>query len=511
MTRFDKFALLLSILTFAAAAFVSLRVYEGMAHIEDEMAYVWQAQVIARGQLVTETPGPCPKCFLVPFVVDYNGLRFGKYPPGWPALLAFGESAGLRAWVNPLITGLSAWLLYRLVKKLLDERTALLAQFLFTLSPFVLLNAGSLLSHPWSLLLALIFILGWLDAFTVPNPALPARWARTLPAVVSALALGLLALTRPLTAVGVALPFALHGLYLLLRGDCAARLRLVLFALLAGGVSAMYLLWQYALTGHPLLNPYTLWWPYDQIGFGQGVGLQPGGYRPIHGLLHTRFTLRNGLSDLFGWPMLSWIFLPFGLWHARKNGRAMLVSSVLVSLVLAYGLYWIGSWVYGPRYYYEAVFVPVFLTAAGIRWLAGMAPGPRPLIGWARARFVVTGVLVGVLAAGSLLFYTPMRVGAMQGYARISSSCLEPFHSLEADRPLLIFVHIQDKYNEYGCLLDLTNPFYDTEIIPAISYGENTEEALRRQFPGRAELHYYADMGVLLDAPRLKTPSSGFP
>src|SRR5574338_865675 len=102
MPSLPRLALLLAIFAFAAAAYVSLRVYEGMAHIEDEMAYVWQAQVIARGKLVTETPDPCPKCFLVPFVVDYNGLRFGKYPPGWPAALAFGVSLGLKAWVTPL-------------------------------------------------------------------------------------------------------------------------------------------------------------------------------------------------------------------------------------------------------------------------------------------------------------------------------------------------------------------------------------------------------------------------
>jgi hypothetical protein len=50
-----------------------------MAHIEDEMAYVWQAQAIASGHLTIASP-PIPKSFLIPFVIDYAGQRFGKYP-----------------------------------------------------------------------------------------------------------------------------------------------------------------------------------------------------------------------------------------------------------------------------------------------------------------------------------------------------------------------------------------------------------------------------------------------
>ena len=52
-----------------------------MPHLEDEIAYVWQAQALAGGAIKLPSP-PEPKSFLVPFVVDYDGFRFGKYPPG---------------------------------------------------------------------------------------------------------------------------------------------------------------------------------------------------------------------------------------------------------------------------------------------------------------------------------------------------------------------------------------------------------------------------------------------
>ena len=74
---------------------VADRVFERMAHIEDEMAYVWQAQAIAGGHLTLPLRRQT-KSFLVPFVVDYNGQRFGKYPLGWPAMLALGVRLGVR-------------------------------------------------------------------------------------------------------------------------------------------------------------------------------------------------------------------------------------------------------------------------------------------------------------------------------------------------------------------------------------------------------------------------------
>ena len=66
----------------------------------------------------------------MPFVIDYQGWRFGKYPLGFPVLLSFGERLGLQNWVNPLIAAWSLWLIYRLGKKLFGERTGLLAAFI---------------------------------------------------------------------------------------------------------------------------------------------------------------------------------------------------------------------------------------------------------------------------------------------------------------------------------------------------------------------------------------------
>ncbi len=80
----DLVAMLLAVVGFIASALVTQRVFEGIPHIEDEIAYVWQAKALADWHLTVPSP-PQERSFLVPFVVDYLGLRFGKYPPGWPA------------------------------------------------------------------------------------------------------------------------------------------------------------------------------------------------------------------------------------------------------------------------------------------------------------------------------------------------------------------------------------------------------------------------------------------
>ena len=164
MTNADRIALILSLVAILVTFMIADRVYENISHIEDEIAYVWQAQAIAQGHLTLPSP-PNPKNFLVPFVVDYNGQRFGKYPLGRPALLAVGIRLGLRQLVNPLLAGLGVWLTYRLGKKVFGETVGLLAAGLTLSSPFFLMNSGTLLSHPFGLVLSAAFALAWIDAF----------------------------------------------------------------------------------------------------------------------------------------------------------------------------------------------------------------------------------------------------------------------------------------------------------------------------------------------------------
>lgn len=484
----DALALALACFSALASAVVSDRVFERIPHVEDEFANLWQAEVMADGQITLPSP-TYTRSFLVPFVVDYQGRRFGKYSPGWPATLSLGARLGVPWLVNPLLGGLAVWLVYRLGSKIVGRGGGLLAALLTGTSPMFLMLSGTLMSHNLSLILTISFSLAWLDLFTergtnpksthVPNWMLVAVAGSTL---------GLLTLTRPLTALGVFLPFGIHGASLLLRGDGAKRKRLIFVGGLALILSAILLLWQAALTGDPFLNPYTLWWEYDRVGFGPGIGVTESGHNLRWAYENMKFSLRAGRHDLFGWPFFSWLFLPFGVYALRRRLEAWLLTSTVPSLILVYGAYWIGSWLLGPRYYYEALPAAAVTSAIGVAWLGGFFGEGGSLL---RFRRLATTAFITILIALNCLFYLPIRIGGMHGLYGISGAYSRPLLGTDLEGAL-VFVHA-DRWHRYGNLLILAPPFTTTDLLVAWETNPERDEAVRQEFSDRQVYHYYPD------------------
>jgi hypothetical protein len=484
MSRSDRLALLLALAAILAAFLVGKLVYQEMPHIEDEVAYAWQADAAALGHLALPSP-PRAQSMLIPFVVDANGLRFGKYPPAWPVLLGIGVFFGARAWINPLLAGLGLWLTYRLGKKLFDEKTGLLAAALTLTSPFFLMNSGSLLSHAWSLVLGEAFALAWLDSFPRAKFRLP------LTEIVAGMCLGVLALTRPLSALGVALPFFIHGLILLWRGDKSIRMRVLLIGAISLSIAALTFAWQFGATGDPFLNPYTLWWPYDRIGFGPDIGLNIGGHTLRAAWDNTLFSLQAGWRDFFGWGSISWLFLPFGIWAVREKKSAWATLAIFPSLVVLYAAYWIGSWLTGPRYYYEGLPGLTLISAAGIFWLADF--NQHGCMPWDRIRRAGVIVLVGALIGFNLIAYLPARLNGLFGLYGFERSRMDPFLSAEAQAltPALVIVYPAKDWSDYGTLLELENVELTSPFIFALYRDDAENHLLAKAYPDRRIIYYY--------------------
>ncbi len=492
-------ALVISLAVVAASTWVALGVFERLPHLEDEMAFLWEAQVMADGEIRLPSP-PSPQSFLVPFVVDHGGWRFGKYPPGWPAALSLGARLGLAWAVNPLLAGLGVWLIYRLGSRVAGPWIGVLAAGLAATSPILLILSGSLMGHALGLVLAAAFWLAWIDLFLPPAAAENKNVPAWLLVTVAGLSLGLLALTRPLTAVGVALPCAIHAVVILVRGGAVMRRRLLGVGAISVALAAVLFLWQAALTGDPRLNPYTLWWAYDRVGFGAGIGRAASGHNLHWALINTRFSLSAGLHDLFGWPYLSWIFLPFGLIALRRSRAGLLLLAAFPSLVLVYTTYWIGSWLLGPRYYYESLPGLAITSAAGAAWLGGWLR--RRSSAWARVRAIGVGALLIALVSLNLGFYVPQRVGGLRGLYGISRQHLVPFEQGDLGRALVI-VHPARAWTEYGTLLALTPPFSEGDLLLAYTRGPVVDKNLAELFPDYHLLHYYPDdPGHFYAAPR---------
>lgn len=493
INRFDLAAILLGLVGILAAYLVADRVFDRVPHLEDEVAYVWQAEAMAAGAVTIPSPVLAHK-FLVPFVVDHDGIRFGKYPLGWPALLSIGIRLGARDWVNPLLAGFAIWLTYRLGKKLLGEIAGLIAAVLTLSSPFFLMNAGSLLSHPLGLVMSLSLAITFWDVINPPGASRLPKW---LPPVTAGFVLGVFGITRPFTALAAALPFGLLGAGWLIKGDAARRKRLVVTGGIGLLVGLLHLAWQAVATGNPFLNPYELWWPYDRVGFGPGHGVLEYGHTLRQAWRNTMLGVYVGRFDLFGWAGFSWLLLPFGLWAVRRNGRMLWTASVVVSLLVVYMAYWIGAWTLGPRYQFEGLYSLTLLSAAGLCWLAGwpLEPGEAYISGDGRLRARRLGLTAaaGLLLAVNLVFFLPVRLQTVTNLYGMSREVLRPFiEAQEEMTPALIVVHA-DYWTKYGALLELEDPFLTTPFIFVWGDEEGMLETLIGLYPERDIYHYDPD------------------
>jgi len=278
----------------------------------------------------------------------------------------------------------------------------------------------------------------------------------------------------------------------LIRGTRAQRSYLLAFGLLSAALSSTYFLWQFVVTGDLFSNPYTLWWPYDKIGFGPGIGVNPQGHTLQKALFHTDFSMNVGRHDLFGWPYLSYLFVPFGIWAGRRKLGAWLSTGIIACLIGAYMLYWTPAWLFGPRYYFEALPGAALLSAAGIFWLAGSF-SRRPLrLDLARLRFGLVWLIFGVLFAGNILFYLPLRMSMMSGLYNVAGADLAPFQTSDALSmpPTLVIVSVNQDWIEYGRLLDLASPMLDSQFIFIISRGPTEEVKVMHAFPDRQVWYY---------------------
>jgi hypothetical protein len=289
-------ALVLVAVTFFLSAYTSRTVFERLPHLEDELAYLYQARVFAGGQVVVDTPQPSGS-FWQPFVVDYEGKRFSKYAPGWSGLLALGVLMGAPWWVNAAFAALTVALVYRTGAELFNADTGLIAAGLVTFSPMAILLNGSLMSHTSALFSTALFTYAF---WRVERGRNAVRWG-----LLAGLALGLLLVNRPLTAIGVAAPFVVYALARLLGLLVRQRERLAgqFAALVALGLVTLVLaplvpLYRYIATGDPLFNTYTLVWDYDRVGFGDDYGRY--GHTLRKGLRHAREDLTLTASDQIG-------------------------------------------------------------------------------------------------------------------------------------------------------------------------------------------------------------------
>jgi hypothetical protein len=336
---------------FALSGVVSRNIFERLPHLEDEVAYLFQAKVFAAGELVAPIPEP-RRAYWQPFVVDYSatGNRFGKYTPGWSAVLAIGVALEAAWWVNALLAAVTVALVYRVGREIFNADVGLMAALLVTFSPMALLLNGTLMGHTAALCYTVAFVYAY---WRMERGKRAWQWG-----LLAGGMLGMLLITRPLTAAAVALPFVVWSGWKILAAvweyfgatqvgaTHVSPLRSIFVPLLLLASVTLFIgsaipLFSAAATGDPRQNLYELVWSYDKIGFGTCCGRN--GHTLEKGIRHTRFDLSLTAADLFGWQMGDITPEVIDHWQNQSDyfpNRGL--SFVLLPLGVLVGLLWSG-------------------------------------------------------------------------------------------------------------------------------------------------------------------------
>lgn len=498
---------------FLAAAWVSESIFDRVPHTEDEAAFLFQAQTIASGNVVADVPER-PQFFSIPFIILRDGMWFGKYPLGFPLVLALGVLVGHPWLTNATLAALCVLVIYLLSRRLYGTITAVFAAGLLVASPFFLLQAGSLLSHVASLFWTLLF----LALFPI------ARQQRSIVlALATGATVGMLFLSRPLTAVGIAIPYVVWSLLTIVRQRKISR-PYILMVSGALPLLAIFLGYNVLTTGSAFHTAYELWWPFDRLGFGPEIGVN--GHDLDDGLRNTRVNSNALATFLFGWPgrlslapaviavVLSLVALLGRLYRKRTQPTIprksetspeawdLILASVVLSLVAIHILYWTPGQMYGPRYYMEAIGPLVILSARGFMQIAAtisvtltkLAPRVRYPIAIGQAAMLA---LVVVLTVYAFTQTVPGRFDEFREWNDINGEGVAVVEAAQLDNAL-VFV-ARSSWVDYAPFFAQNVPALDSAVVYASDRGPQENRVLMDLYPGREFYRYEDGQLVSLD------------
>jgi 4-amino-4-deoxy-L-arabinose transferase-like glycosyltransferase len=303
----------------------------------DEYAYLISAQLFTEGKL--SVPSPEPREFFDIASIVNNGSYYGKYPPGWPALLALGMKLDAVWWVNPILGLLTLAVLYFLIRGLFSPEAANVAMVFTLVNPYFIFNSASLFSHGSCLL----FIAIAAYCLLKPNPK---GWGTWLGLGASA---GMAFLIRPYTAVLLLAPSLLYAAwntwkkkdYPIWKGWLLGTLPA--FAVFVG----LFLLYNQTQTGHAFRQPFEVYDPGDRLGF-QTVWCP----NPLDRLNQNILTRWVYLAKWSAWaPFWMLAFLVFRKAKDPFYSKGLVLCLSFFVLLAGYYFYWgEGANQYGPRY-----------------------------------------------------------------------------------------------------------------------------------------------------------------
>ncbi len=482
-------------LTVIASLALAHFAFEGQPHVEDEVAYVFQARTFAGGALTAPRPPDAALPGLEYYLFDTDGGRwYATTAPGWPAVLALGMAIGAPWIINPLLAGASVLLAHAITRRRIGRDAADWVAITMACSPWLVSAAATLMTH--TLTLALI-LAAWLLVLRAGD-----RNRNDLgPLFLAGLALGWVFTTRVLDGLIVG---TLTGLWILIASRAfptRALLRSAVFGLGCLVTGSVALIFNHAFTGRWMQSPLDRYLARDwgnegnAYGFGENIGPPSGwgaldlwrGHSPLEGVINTTSNLASLQIEFLGWPTGSLVLvLALLLWGLRRPALRDPFAWAMLGLCVAVGaamfFYWYGDTYHiGPRYWFVLSFPLVYLSFLGFRALVRQAGDTAEA-----ERRGLSVVLV--LSLFGLAVFLPWRgVMKFHGYNDYTSS-VPRLAATEVFGDAVVLVKTP---KNIGSALALNDPFLRPgRPIFLRDTGTLDEAALAAAFPGRKILHH---------------------
>ncbi|GAB4384337.1 glycosyltransferase family 39 protein [Albidovulum sp.] len=483
----------------AASLILGALAFQHMPHVEDEVAYIFQARTFAGGALTVPAPPPAAAPGLDYYLFEIrDGRWYAATQPGWPAALALGYLAGLPWLLNPLLAGFSVLMAHSITRRRIGLEAADLVALMMATSPWILAASASFMPH--MLTLFLILLSWWL--ILRARPAERPEWRRLF---LAGMAMGWVFATRPLDGVLIG---GLTGLWVLFGPQGSLR-RALIYAAGCVAVGGLLLLYNHLITGSPLTLPLSAyldrhWAPgANAFGFGKDIGPPGGwvmldlwpGHSPLEALINTIHLAVSLQFEFLGWPVGSLMLLfAFLLWQ-RKTGFDGAMMAVIATVVGTMALYWFAASYYiGPRYWFPAAFAFLCLSARGYQALRGIFPGTN------EQGIVRIDTILGTCCLFGLLIFTPWRgvvkyheYGGFHAYVREAAAAGQFGNA----------VVLVEKNGDPGSALVLNDPWLRADRPVFLDATADLDEAaLRAAFPGREIIRYMAPRRDLAAPPQ---------
>ena len=361
---------ILSLLSVVASFLIFQFIFEGIPHVQDAIAQLFQAKIFSLGKLYVE-PHPLKEFFSFLHIIDKGNKWYSLYPPVFPFLVMLGYVLHTPGIVNPLLGGITVLIVYKIGEVLFNRRVGIIAVILLVSSPFFYFMNASMMVHPLSLLLTSSFFLLFILADKKDNYKYFSF---------SGITLGLLFSSRPYDAFLIGIPILVYLVFNSFKYRNWENLTFFIFSFFPS--ASIIFIYNYFTNGNIFNFGYYVWDPYyAKLGFILG-------HTPLRGLLFTLSRLRELNYYLFILPVPSLIFILIALIgrKIKENKYLLMMAFEIITVFVGFFFYHYYEICYGPRLIYSTLVFIVIISALGIERISHN-------FYWKKTKAIIIGLL----------------------------------------------------------------------------------------------------------------------